>query len=561
MVCLVAQSEHHTQSVAWGAMTQSDYILHNANIYTMENSRPRAEWLAVAHGRIVAIGDRDDYPTGQKMVDAEGATVTPGFNDAHCHTAWFGLSRAEVDCKAHSTLDSLYDALVERASALEPGMWVLASGYNQEAFGGHYPDIAELDRRLPHHPLFMRHTSGHACIVNTRAIDISGVLGEAGDVDGGAVVLDDQGNPTGLLEERAQALIQRMLLPKSQAELEQALGRASRAYLSEGITSFTEAGVAAGWIGHSPAEIAAYQSAQDKGLLHQRAQLMVVSDLFHDVAGEPPSFGLDGGIRTGFGSEWLSVGPMKIFLDGSMLAWTGAMSEPFSAGPPNNYGYFQADEDALAQTMLSAAASGWAVAAHAIGDRAVSLALDTFAKAIGRSGQPVVPHRIEHGGVVTDAQVVQAAELGVAIVTQPGFMPELGVQMAEAMGAKRGGLIHRHRSLLDAGVLAAGSSDRPVANGRPLHIMQAMAERRAADGLVVGEGERVSIEQALWSYTVGSAQTTGMASIKGTLMPGMLADFVVLDRDPLNSPIDEIGDITVTHTAVGGTLFDTSALD
>ena len=535
---------------------QVDHLVTGGLIRTMDPERSEASWMAIQHGRIVAVGATDeDPPAASEVTNLEGATVLPGFHDAHCHTMWFGLSLGEVDAKAHGTLEALYDALAERAATLPAGQWVRATGYNQEAFGGHYPDVDLLDRVLPEHPLMMRHTSGHACIVNSLALQMAGLDGDAVEIDGGAVVRDEHGRPTGVLEERAQSIVQQLLLPESMDSMVEALGRASARYSQEGITSFTETGIAAGWIGHSPRELAAYQSAREQGLLAQRAQLMVVSDAFHPLPGhadDPDVWGLDTGMRSGFGDQWIALGPMKIFLDGSMLAWTGAMSQPFSAGPPDNYGYFQADEDSLRDTMLRAAAAGWAIGAHAIGDRAVGLALDTFDEAISRFGQPAVPHRIEHGGVVTDGQVVEAARLGVGIVTQPGFMPELGVQMRQAMGPTREGSIHRHRSLLEAGVLAGGSSDRPVATGVPLEIIQSMVQRLDAEGVVVGPDERVSVDQALWSYTVGSAQVTGTAHERGQLTPGMLADYVVLERDPMAVDIEEMSQIPVLATVIGG---------
>lgn len=167
-------------------------------------------------------------------------------------------------------------------------------------------------------------------------------------------------------------------------------------------------------------------------------------------------------------------------------------------------------------------------------------------------GQPPVPHRIEHGGVVTDDQVVQAARLGVAIVTQPGFLPTLGVQMREAMGPRREAFLHRHKSLLDAGVLAGGSSDRPVATGTPLEVMSSMVLRTDATGYIVAPHERVSAFEALWSYTVGSAQVTGSAHRRGRITPGMVADWVVLDKDILATSPDNLPDIQVTETWVGG---------
>lgn len=536
-------------------MRPVDKVVTGGLIRTMDPTHPEAHWMAIERGRVLAVGAVDQEPPDARVVeDVSGQTVLPGFHDAHCHTMWFGLSLGDVDAAACDSFDALYAALAERARNTPPGQWVRATGYNQASFGGQYPDIDQLDRVLPQHPLFMRHTSGHACIVNSVAMDVVG-LRSAGDIDGGAVVRDEQGRATGVLEERAQALVQQHLLPLSDADMAQALGRASERYSREGLTSFTETGIAGGWIGHSPREFAAYQSAKERGVLVQRAQLMVVADVFHELEGhadDPSVLGLDAGIRTGFGDDHLSIGPMKIFLDGSMLAWTGAVSQPFSAGPAENYGYFQAEEQALRDTMLRASAGGWAVGAHAIGDRAVALALDTFEEAISRFGSPVVPHRIEHGGVVTDQQVAQAARLGVAIVTQPGFMPELGVQMRAAMGPHREGLIHRHRSLLDAGAMATGSSDRPVATGVPLRIMQSMVQRLDSEGVVVGPDERVTTEQALWSFTVGSAQATGSAHSRGALAPGMLADYVVLERDPLDTPEDELSTIGIAGTVVGG---------
>jgi predicted amidohydrolase YtcJ len=532
-----------------------DLVITGGSVATMDDALPRANWVAITHGLISAVGV-GDAPAAHQVLDAAGGLILPGFNDAHCHTMWFGLSLAEVDCKSFGTLEALYDALVERAGDVGPGGWVLSTGYNQEAFEGLYPDITVLDRLLPDNPLFMRHTSGHACIVNTKALEHAGLAGtDSPDIPGGVIVKDAHGMPTGVLEERAQGIIQELLLPKSQSEMVAALDRATAVYATEGITSFTETGIAGGWIGHSPLELSAYQAAREAGVLRARAQLMPVSDVLHPVGGhadDPHRLGFDAGIRTGFGDDRVSLGGIKIFLDGSMLAWTGAMSEPFAAGPPENYGYFQAEPDDLRQTMLDACASGWSIGAHAIGDRAVALALDTFAEALERYGQPVIPHRIEHGGVVTDEQAVLAARLGVAIVTQPGFMPELGVQMRDAMGPRRTPLIHRHQGLMDAGVMVAGSSDRPVATGRPLSILQSMVDRLAADGSVVGPAERVSVEDALWTYTVGSAQTTGMAHRKGMLRPGFLGDVVVLSGNPLQNTGQSLAELDVLHTVMGG---------
>ncbi len=533
-----------------------DLLITNGLITTMNPALPEAHWVAIHNGRIFDVGREEPPYTAKKTLNLGGLRAFPGFNDAHCHTTWFGLSLAEVQCTSAGTLDALYDLLAAQAATQPPGSWVFATGYNQEMFGGQYPSLAVLDRVLPEHPLFVRHTSGHACIVNTRALELAGLTGESiPEIDGGTIVRDSSGAPTGVVEERAQSVIQDLLLPRSVEEIVGALDRATAVYATEGITSFTEAGIAGGWIGHSPLELGAYQAALDRGVLRARAQVMVVSDVFDPViahAEDPHRLALHAGIRTGLGDDRLHIGPMKIFLDGSMLAWTGAMSEPFATGPANNYGYFQSDVVDLRRTMLEAIAAGWSIGAHAIGDRAVELALETFQEALARFGPPIIPHRIEHGGIVTDEQAALAAHLQVAIVTQPGFMPELGVQMREAMGPDRSPLIHRHQRLMDAGVMVAGSSDRPVATGRPLDIIQSMVDRLDASNTVVGPDERVSIFDAFWAYTVGSAQATGTAGRKGIIAPGYLADLVALSGDPLASGSGPVRDLSVIHTITAG---------
>lgn len=217
-------------------------------------------------------------------------------------------------------------------------------------------------------------------------------------VDGGRVTADAAGRPTGLLEERAQELVIGLTRPAPLSVLADAVARAGERYLTEGITSVTEAGIGGGWIGQSPVELAAYQAARDQGRLHVRVELMVASDVLHELGAHPDdgmALGLDLGIRTGFGDDWLRVGPMKIFTDGSLVGRTAAMSAPYD-GDPGNSGYLQADADDLTARIVAAHRAGWRVAAHAIGDRAIDVALDAFAMAADRYPRPAARHRIEH---------------------------------------------------------------------------------------------------------------------------------------------------------------------
>ncbi|MDJ0349660.1 amidohydrolase [Cryobacterium sp. PH29-G1] len=538
------------------AMPPLDLIIRNATVLTMDDRRPEAGAIGVQNGRIVAVGAELDGYSATRQIDGGGLTVLPGFNDVHCHTTWFGLSLTEVDCAAFGRLDDVYAALAAKIAVTPEGSWVLASGFNHQAFGGQYPDIAILDRLAPRHPIYIRHNSGHACIVNSAALELAGFLAaDRVEEDGALAVRDRGGCFTGLLEERAQQKIQDLFLPHSQRTITEAIDRATSVYAAEGITSFTEAGIGGGWIGHSPLELAAYQTALDNGALSARAQLMVALDALHPVVGhvdDPIKLGLDLGVRTGFGNELLRVGPTKVFLDGSLLGLTAAMNDPYCVGAAHNHGYFQGDVGQLKERILAAYRSGWSIAAHAIGDSAIDLAIEIFEKARSLYGNRPVPNRIEHGGVITDAQLARIQAVGAIVVPQPGFIPAFGVDMARALGADRVPLSYRAASLLSAGIPLPGSSDRPVTSGNALRNVQAFVERLDAAGEIYGPDERITVAEALRAYTLGSAQTTGADNVAGSITPGKFADFVLLDRNPLTTPVESIAQIGVAATIMNG---------
>jgi hypothetical protein len=349
-------------------------------------------------------------------------------------------------------------------------------------------------------------------------------------------------------------LVQDIMLPYPLETIERALDLATSQYLSEGITSVTDAGIAGGWIGYSPREFAAYQSARDKGLLSVRMQPMMVLDALHAVPGhamDPDSKGLDAGIRTGLGDDWLRLGPVKIFSDGSLLGSTAYMTEEY-LGCPHNHGYLQMSSDELRASALEAYRAGWAIAMHAIGDHAVDHAIDIIMEAQESYGLNGLPNRIEHGGVVRPEQLDRIAEAGIVLVPQPHFITEFGDGMAGLLGPTRTDWSYRARSLLARGAVLPGSSDRPVSNGRPLDVMQSFVERLTPSGAVYGPEERISAAEALSAYTTGSAAATGTADVKGRLAPGYLADLVILDQDPTAVAPSDIGSIEVLATMVGG---------
>nr|WP_233613841.1 amidohydrolase [Leucobacter edaphi] len=512
--------------------------------------------IALLGGRIVAVGEADcDGLEPDRRVDAGGATVAPGFNDAHAHSVWFGHTLLEADLSGLGNLDELYRRLERAATGLGPEEWLVAAGFNQMDLGGRYPDPEALDRASGGRPVWIKHTSGHACIVSAGAMRLLGIDGSE-RFDGGSVVVDASGRPTGLLEETAMALVQDHLLPAPQDQIVAALAAATEAYAAEGLTSVTDAGIGGGWIGHSPQEFAAYQTALERGLLRTRMQAMLVGDVLQEVplgaAADRGSFqGLPGGLRSGLGDERLQLGPVKMFLDGSILGNTARMSGGYD-NCPGNHGYFQGDVAEMRERAIATGRAGWALAMHAVGDEAVELAIEILSALRAQGIRPPLPHRIEHGGVVTDGQLARLAELETSIVAQPYFMRVYGDGFRDYIGAERSAQSFRLASLLRAGLPVAGSSDRPVADGRPLAVIQSAVERVTPSGEVYGPDERLTPREALRAYTVGSAEVTGWGGKKGAIVPGQLADLVFLGDDPCAVDPSRIAGIEVLATVRGG---------
>jgi predicted amidohydrolase YtcJ len=533
-----------------------DLLIHNAHILTQDPARPLARSLLIHDGKILeADPDFDLARYAARVIDAEGTTVVPGFNDVHAHSVWFGLGLMEANLGEAASLDDVYRIIARAAAGLAPDEWVIASGYSPLLLGGQQPDRDRLDAAADGRPVWIKHSSGHACSLNGAALERVAASGDlTAPIDGGLVVMGADGRPTGLLEENAMRLVQDIMLPYPLETIERALDLATTHYLSEGITSVTDAGIAGGWIGYSPREFAAYQSARDKGLLSVRVQTMMVLDALHAVPGhaeDPVSRGLDAGIRSGLGDDWLRLGPVKIFSDGSLLGSTAYMTEEY-LGCPHNHGYLQMGADELRSSALEAYRAGWAIAMHAIGDHAVDHAIEIITEAQESYGLNGLPNRIEHGGVVRPDQLDRIAAAGIVLVPQPHFITEFGDGMAGLLGSTRTAWSYRAKSLLARGAVLPGSSDRPVSKGRPLDVMQSFVERRTPSGNVYGPGERISAAEALSAYTAGSAAATGAADVKGRLAPGYLADLVFLDQDPTSVAPSDIARTEVLATMVGG---------
>ncbi|MGW1957796.1 amidohydrolase [Streptomyces sp. NPDC001920] len=512
--------------------------LTNARFLTMDPDHPVAHDLGVWRGRIVGLDEGVTSLRAREVIDLQGATVLPGFVDAHVHLPWTGFKQITPSVAGRTRVDDVL-AVVERAVTRKnaPGAWVSIAGYDQRALGRHLT-AAELDRVSHGHKVFMLHESGHGCVVNSAVLDL---------------LPSDLPHEDGFLAEGAMGAARALRLPYSQEELAEAIGRAARTCLSEGVTACAEAGIGGTLFGHSPVELGAYQLARDKGLLPLRVQLMVSADRLGPVAahrsdGIPRA--LDLGLRTGFGDDWLSVGALKVYTDGGMMARTAALSSPYQG--LDHAGQLQDDPEALTDLIVDGHLAGWQLAVHAIGDRAADVALDALERAQRLRPRPEARHRIEHAGLIRPDQLPRFARLGVSAVVQPNFLRHYGDDYAAIMGEERAPWLYRGRGFLDHGITLVGSSDRPVADGSPLRAVQFMVERASASGGVIGPQEGITVDEALRAYTVAGAFACHWEDSVGSLTPGKRADLVVLGDDPRRVDTARIGDIEVVATYVEG---------
>jgi predicted amidohydrolase YtcJ len=514
--------------------------------------------IATSGGLIVALDDADVCARAREVVQLRGRIVMPGFNDAHHHLALRGRRIASLDVShdAAPTKESLLDRVRDRATETPEGTWIRGGGFDQNRIGG-FPTRQELDAASGGRPVLLSHVSEHLSVVSTEALRRVGIDDPADvpTMPGGLIQLGADGSATGLLLENAKKWFDSNLKPHATDEIVEFLRAGSDAAIREGITSVTDPGVGSiDGIGMGPADLHAYQRAREDGALRVRVTAMPYILATHAIDRFAPGadgWGLDLGIRTGFGDDRLRIGAVKVLTDGSLIGRSAAVHEPYCA---HDDGMLLFDPRELADTIAALHRSGWQIAAHAIGDRAVDLAIDHLVRAQTETPRQDPRHRIEHCGIASDEAVRRIAAAGIVPVPQGQFIRELGDGFLDALGDERADLVYRVRSFLDAGVEVPGSSDTPVVSADPLDGIRSLVERRTESGRILGRNEAITVEQAVRSYTHGSAFAAGEESRKGRLAPGMLADMAILDGDIFSDDRAVRDGVSTTATVLAGSL-------
>ncbi len=538
------------------AILPVDLVLRGGRIYTLDPYGSRVSAVAVLAGRVVCVGTDREISSligrNTEVVNLEGATVLPGFNEAHTHIISFAVGLEQVDVKSPpvACVNDIVKLIGHRAYREPAGKWVIGRGYDQNKLAERrHPTRWDLDVVSPENPVFLGHTSGHMATVNSLALTTAGIGRDTPDPQGGRIVRDRDGEATGLLLEKAQTLVGDAIPTKSPSDVRRSLRQAADQYLSEGITTVQDAGT--GFLCED--ELGIWQTAVEAGDFPLRTILMIREGLLTD-AGEsgvtPPQFGLSLGMRTRFGDERLKIGALKMFADGSLIGRTARVTVPYK-GEPHNLGMYVCNLDRLRESVNRAHAQGWQIAIHAIGDQAIDVSLDYLEEALRQHPRKDHRHRIEHCGMVNNALLNRMSRLLIIPVPQQRFISELGDGFLANLGRERAQMTYPLKSYLDHSLVVPGSSDRPVVDGAPLRGIEAAVNQKTLSGADYAPDQRVSVERAIRMWCVDSAYAAFEENIKGTLEPGKLADMVVLEDDP-HKHSHRIGSIAVLKTIVGG---------
>jgi predicted amidohydrolase YtcJ len=525
-------------------------VVEDGVFVTMAADAEPADAMLIRDGRIAIVGRAEAVRAaapGAQVVRLGGATVVPGLIDAHCHVANVGYLAAAADCSQPSAPDiATIQARLRQATDQTPaGSWVTGGGYAEYKLReGRHPTRADLDRAVPGRPAVLYHTSLHACVLNTAALREAGFADGQPDPPGGAFGRDSQGRLDGVVYEAPMFALFEQNIRRDMARMGAGPSRgliqaAGQRLAALGLTTACDADMRRDTFG-------AFAEADAEGLLSQRIYGLVV----HDHVGA---------VRPGRHSPRLATEAVKIWADGGMSSRTAAIHGSYPV-PPYGSGIMYFERGPLTEMVRDLDARGFQVCIHAQGDRAIETVLDAYAAVLSSGVAPgLAPgagnprrHRIEHGGAMYPPLAARAAALGIVVASQPGFLSALGDGFAAAFPDSVDQL-YSFASWQRAGITVAGSSDAPVITADPLVGIRDAIVRRTGDGRLLGPAECLTARDALALYTTRAAYACHREREIGSLEPGKLADFVVLDANPLEAEPERIGGIGVLATILGGT--------
>jgi predicted amidohydrolase YtcJ len=530
-----------------GVSEMADLVLLNGSVWTGENSRPWAEAIAAKGDKIISVGLSKDVRkfVGRhtRVLDLKGDLVLPGFIDSHTHFLSGGFSLLSVRLKEAASKQEFVARIEEKAKRSGLGEWILNGDWDQQQF-----DPPELPRRdwidavTPDNPVCVNRHDGHMILANSLALRLAGITRDTPSPGGGEILHDPgTGEPTGILKDAAMGLVTRHIPEPSFAAKIRAAEAALEHAAELGVTSV-----------HDMADSSNFKVYQD---LLKRKKLTCRVFLYIPVSDVDLYARLY--LKTPFGNDYLKIGGLKGFVDGSLGSSTALFFEPY-ADTPDQFGLLSSDmfpEGIMEQRILAADKAGLQVAIHAIGDKANAIILDVFEKVIAQNGPRDRRWRIEHAQHLRPGDIERMAKLGLIASVQPYHAIDDGRWAEKKIGLDRCRTTYAFRSLLEKGVLLACGSDWTVAPLDPLTGIYAAVTRRTTDGKNPGgwfPEQKISLEEAVRGYTLNGAIVEFAEELKGTVSEGKLADLVILNQNIFRTPADEIMKTRVTKTIVGG---------
>jgi predicted amidohydrolase YtcJ len=514
-----------TAATVSAASVKAGLILYNATLHTMDPANPSAEAVAIADGRFLAVGSKDEVENlahaNVKRVDLGGKTVLPGFIDAHAHTASSGLRHLkDVNCNLGSIVE-IQDAIRKRVAQVPPGQWVVGFMYDDTKTAEERPlTRADLDAAAPKNPVIVNHRGGHTGWVNSMAMNIADVNEKTPNPKGGAFERDANGKLTGrVMENGASVFRSKIQETATRAERAEGVKLITKMMARTGITSVNDP---AG----EPEDLRAYQDAYANGDLSVRVYSFISQPYIQKM--------LAAGVRTGLGNEWVRVGAMKMICDGSISERTAWMSQPY-VGRPNDHGILVHDEQELYEAARPAHEAGWQIGTHANGDVAIDMVLRVYERLQREMPRQDPRFRFEHCTLINDDLIRRIKALGAIPTPFATYVYYHGEKWKE-YGSERLNSMFALRSFLDAGIPATQSSDYPPGPFEPMMALQSEVTRTDRKGNVWGPRQRITIQEALRVGTVNGAH----------------ADLVVLGRDPLKENPSTLITIPVERTMAGG---------
>jgi predicted amidohydrolase YtcJ len=527
-------------------------VIQNARIHTFDTNDTIINSLVIDRDRILAARNASYQEFGKdtETYDLAGCTIIPGLTDAHIHLQQYAVNLQKVDCETPTKAECL-DRIAERASKTIPGEWILGHGWNHNEWPDllppQYPQAEDLDAISQHHPIFLTAKSLHAGWANTAALSQANISEQTPDPQGGHILRSESGKPAGILLENAMQLIAKKIPEPTLGQVKQAIRETQPRLAQMGLTGV-----------HDFDRSTCFAALQD---LHRNGELNI--RVIKNIPLEDLSSAVGLGLRSGFGDDWLRIGSIKVFADGALGPRTAAMLQPYdqpSGEPaePEDRGMLLLDAKELFEHGRMAVENGLSLAVHAIGDRANHEVLEAFnqlRRIEKKEGSYPLRHRIEHVQLLYPGDVPRLAQMDVIASMQPIHAPS-DMIMADRFWGKRAQNAYSWRSLLEANTHLAFGSDAPVESPNPFWGLHAAVTRRRADGAPGPEGwyprQRLTVLEGLRGYTTGAAYAAGLEGYLGRLLPGYLADLLVLDRDPFSCEWDQLRDIHPIATMIGG---------